>query len=534
MLTLIVDALASGRGWRASARDAIGAGPRAIAGVLERHGLECRIARAEEALRERRLLMNAGVILASAMTMDIEALRRLSYAVKLKSPETPMVAGGPAASDPYALLSRTLFDIAVIGEGEKTLEELLSIGLSRGAIPDPDDLKSVRGLAYRWRGRVVVTEQRPLMSGGELDSYRPSVRRVADYPHYFAARVYVEVVRGCSNFKRTSLKLRSGLECTGCNRCSSGSLAERLSCPAGIRPGCGYCSVPSLHGPPRSRSIESITSEVRELIALGVHRIVLSAPDFLDYMREKLVEPEPLTDPRSPEPNYSAIEELLASLRSIAEESGAYIMVENIKPSLFTERAARILAEYLPGTPVHIGCETGDPAHSRMLGRPSAPSEALEAARRAARHGLRPYVYFIHGLPAQTRETVERTVELIEKLDEAGVEKVTVYRFKPLPMSAFEHEPPGRPASRDPLSYRIVEAARQLNTRRKMRLVGKRMKVIVAEPHPRHRRYAYAYPLEDGPAVLLVDGAAMIASVVEAKVTRVLSDRLVEAEVSGS
>ena len=534
MLTLVVDALASGRGWRASARDAIGAGPRAIAGVLEKHGLECRIARAEDALRSRELLASADVVLASAMTMDIEALRRLSYAVKLKRPEVPMVAGGPAASDPAALLSRTLFDIAVIGEGEKALEELLSIGLSDGSIPDPDDLKSVRGVAYRWRGRVVVTEQRPLMPRRELDLYKPSTKRITDYPHYFAARVYVEVVRGCSNFNRTTLKLRSGLKCTGCNRCSSGSLAERLSCPAGIRPGCGYCSVPSLYGPPRSRSIELILSEVRELIALGVRRVVLSAPDFLDYMRDVLVEPEPLTDPRSPEPNYTAIEELLARLRDVAEEAGACIMLENVKPSLFTERAARLIAEYLPGTPVHIGCETGDPAHSRALGRPSTPAEALEAARRAARYGLKPYVYFIHGLPAQTQETVEKTVELMEKLSEAGVEKVTVYRFKPLPMSAFEHEPPGRPASRDLLSRRIVEVAKQLNTRRKLELVGKRMRVIVAEPHPRDRRHAYAYPVKGGPAVLLVNGASMIASVVEVEVTRVLSDRLVEAELAES
>ena len=45
----------------------------------------------------------------------------------------------------------------------------------------------------------------------------------------------------------------------------------------------------------------------------GVTRIVLSAPCFLDYGRDLLVEPEPLTDPRSPESNYNEIEKLLTA-----------------------------------------------------------------------------------------------------------------------------------------------------------------------------------------------------------------------------
>jgi radical SAM superfamily enzyme YgiQ (UPF0313 family) len=522
---LIVDALASGKGTRVATRDVIGAGPRTVAGVLETHGHETRITPVELYLR-RNGDEDYDALLVSGMTSDLQAIQRTVKKWR-RSSEGPVLLGGPAASDPERALSKTGADLAIIGEGEETLAELLSMGLD--ALND-GGLEDVRGVAYRGQNGVRVTPLRSVQGRDVYTRYRPSTRRIKDYPLHHAARVYVEAVRGCSNYHRARLG-SLGDACTYCERCTGAGLEERYDCPVGIPPGCGYCSVPSLYGPPKSRPAEAVHAEVQRLLEHGVRRVVLSAPGILDYGRDLLVAPEPLTDPRSPEPNYGALEELLAGLTALPRvtEGEASVMAENIKAALVTEKAADTLGTYLHGTPINLGFETGSDAHSAALGRPDTPSETLTALRRLKKAGLKPYVYFIHGLPGQSMETVSETVQTIHEAVRLGAERVILYRFTSLPMSAFAGCPSGPPAARDPLSRKIWEAAREANRGRKEALVGQRLRVVVAEPYGRDRRYMVAYPLRHGPVVLLEDAEGREGEVLDATVYEVASDRMVRA-----
>lgn len=498
-----------------------------MAGVLEGEGLRPRIAVVQAVLEGCVELGDYDLLLISGMTADLTAVRRVIS--KWKAAATgPIVVGGPVSSNPKDALIRAQGDLAVIGEGEQTLKELLDLGLNRGRMPRGEDVRNVLGVAYLDGGVVHVNGLRPAMRRGAYDRLTPSTRAIRDYPLYYAARVYVEVLRGCSNYLRARAALPEGA-CVGCGLCRSGALEERYDCPLGVPPGCGYCSVPSLYGPPKSRSVEKICREVRELLAEGVKRIVLSAPDLLDYGRDLLVEPEPLTDPRHPEPNYGSLEDLLSRITELDgfSEGEASVMIENLKAVLVTKRAARLLGRYLSGTPVNIGFETGSRAHGLLLGRPSAPEENLRAVRRLKRAGLRPYVYFIHGLPGQTAETVAETVKAIGESVEAGAARIILYRFQPLPMSAFSDRPAAPPAARDRLSNQIYEAALGANRALKKELVGRRLRVVVAEPYARDRRLYVAYPLRHGPVVLLEGANGRVGDVVEVVVSGVVSDRMV-------
>jgi len=508
-------------------RDAIGAGARAVAGVLEERGLRPRIAVAEAVLEGSVDLRDHDLLLVSGMTADLTAVRRVVSRWR-KASAGPVVVGGPITSEPADALVRARGDLAVIGEGEQTLEELLELGLDRGRLPGDEELSRLLGIAYLHGGTVRVNGLRPVMRRETYDRLTPSTRTIRDYPLYYAARVYVEVLRGCSNYLRAGAALADGA-CAGCDRCRSGSLEERYDCPRGVPPGCGYCSVPSLYGPPKSRSVEKICGEVRELLDGGVRRIVLSAPDLLDYGRDLLVDPEPLTDPRKPPPNYRALEELLSRLTDMDEfsEGEASVMMENIKASLVTDRAAELLGRYLPETPVSIGFETGSREHGIQLGRPSTPEENLRAVRRLRRAGLKPYVYFIHGLPGQTAETVNETVRAIGESVEAGAARIILYRFRPLPMSAFSNRPAAPPAVRDRLSGQIYAAAGEANRDLKEELVGRRLRVVVAEPYERDRRLHVAYPLLHGPVVLVEGARGRVGEVVDVVVGGVVSDRMV-------
>ncbi|HRY29333.1 MAG TPA: radical SAM protein [Elusimicrobiota bacterium] len=63
----------------------------------------------------------------------------------------------PSLTPEDYLFDGSPFDIVVRGEGELTLEEILSRGPAGG------DLSGVRGIAYRENGRLVLTEKRELM-----------------------------------------------------------------------------------------------------------------------------------------------------------------------------------------------------------------------------------------------------------------------------------------------------------------------------------------------------------------------------------
>ena len=535
MRALLVDCLGTIRGSRPATLDVIGAGPRAVAGVLEDLGCDVELTTPLAALRARRAMRKYDILLLSAMSTDLAAAWRVARAWRRQRGRKPIILGGPACADPVRALERVGCDICVVGEGEWAIMELWSSGLSDGRLPSHEELLAIRGIAFRARGgRICLTELRPASTRQELSKLPPpSWEVLKGYPFYWACRVYVEVLRGCSNYYRTTLPLPDGRACSDCGACRSGPLRERYYCPEGIPPGCGYCSVPSLFGPSRSLPVERIREDVRALIGAGARRLVLSASDVLDFGRDILVEPEPLTDPREPPANLEALEALFKAVSSIPEvaKGDAVIMLENVKPCLVSQEVAELLGDYFRGSPVSIGVETGSEEHSRSLGRPSGPREAIRAIRLLKKAGLRPQAYFIHGLPGQSSKTVSETIRAMEEAVKAGAERIILYRFRSLPMSAFGDMPSGPPAARDPLSSKLVEKARELNKALKARWVGKRVEVVVACRHPRREGYLVAYPMKHGPVVLLRGSEGLIGAVLTVRITSVISERVVLGEV---
>ena len=512
---LIIDALAAGAGRRRSSVDAIGAGPRTVAGVLEQRGKDYELTRVEEVLRNPRRFTSFDVILVSAMSMDYPSVLRVSRLFR----RSLKVLGGPITTDPR-VVSRLGFDLGVYGEGEVALDSLIEMGLFEGAL-DPEAAAEIPNVVVGGRPPREVRR----ISRREFWRFRPSVEALRSYrnPSFRASRVFVEVVRGCSNFRR-ALVLADWSVCSKCGLCLA-PLRRAEGCPQGIPPGCGYCSIPAVYGPPKSRRAADLVEEVRGIIGLGVRRIILSGADVLEYGRDFVS--SPVLDPEHPGPNVSAIKRLLSSIGSIPEvrEGSVYVGIENAKPSLMTEEVVEVLAERLPGTAIHVGVETGHEFHSRLLGRPCGPKRALEAISAAVRAGLRVYAYFIHGLPGQTVETAASTVALIERLYELGVEKVTVYRFRPLPGSAFEGMREGPPARRDRASSMIERAAREFNMARKRQMVDRVLEAVYSGSS--YRGLPVLYPLGEGPVMVSAERLRMKpGESIKVKVLRAVSDRM--------
>ncbi len=513
---LIVDALAAGRGRRTSSRDSIGCGPRTVAGIFECNHIECRIIRSED-IRSRKQLKQYDHLAVSAMTMDLPAVRRVIAAWRRMKNRGLVFLGGPIASSPQRILKTLRPDLLVIGEAEETLTELIR----KGIFTDSIDLSEVNGVGFVSDGNIVITAARAPIPEEHLDDYRPSVARIIDYPAYQAGKVYVEVLRGCSNFRRTRLRLADGRECIECGDCDSDDPFVRLNCPMDIPPGCGFCSVPATWGPPRSRTHDAIVQEIKGLLELGVHRIVLEAPDFLDYRRGI----HPLTDPCHPPANLDAISSLLQDIVALPEFAAgtAHLAIENIKACLFTEEVARVIASATPSTSPNIGLETGSETHARLIGKSSLPSDVMRAVKIARAHGMSPFVYLIYGLPGETAESVEESIQLMYRLDELGAERIILYGFRSLPNSAFAGL--SEPGPHDPFGVRMKTAARDINRRRKTEYVGQIVRGVVAEPSWDRLGYSIVYPLGEGP-IMTVHGGYSPGTVVDVKITKVLSEGL--------
>jgi radical SAM superfamily enzyme YgiQ (UPF0313 family) len=521
---LIIDALSAGTGHRDSSRDSIGCGPRAIAGIFEKHHIETRIHRAEEALATPRILKQFDHLAVSAMSMDFPAVRQVvkQWRNRIHSPPGRVVIGGPIASNP-GVLNDLAADVLVRGEGEATLEELVL----QQFFEYPLDLSTVKGIAYRAAEKIHVTPTREFISSEALSSvYSPSIGRIIDYHAYQASKVYVEVTRGCSNFRRPNLPLKDGRHCTDCGNCDSKNSEIRMECPEDIPPGCGFCSVPSTWGPPRSRSQDIIVREVKDLLDLGVHRIVLESPGFLDYMRGT----EPLTDPCYPPANLDAIRDLLGRLNTLPQvvNKTAHIAIENMKACLFTDNVAKTLTESMMSSSPNIGLETGSEQHMRAIGKYGYPSDVLTAVKIAVKHGMKPFVYFIYGLPGEDAESTRESITMMHDLSDAGAERIILYGFRPLPGSAFEGFPES--STRDENGIRLRREAERINRKKKNDYIGLIVRGIAAEPSWAQVGYTMIYPLEEGP-LMTVPGGFSTGTMVEVRIQRVLSSGLVEGEV---
>lgn len=489
----VIDVLARALGKRYTTFDVVGAGPRIIAGIASEYG-SVDLYPYEKAIKSTEEISKRDIVLISAMSSDHKALSTLIYKLRKLNRSLKIIVGGPISFEYTRILRELPVDLVVVGEAEIPLRQLLY----RYVIGDYE-YRSIPALAYVENDVVKLTSSHIHTPKQILDDIKPwtLVDRSYDYPQIY--RFYVEVVRGCSNYRRPMINLGE-LSCIECHRCISPILEERLNCPVNIPPGCGFCSVPYMFGHPRSRSIRSIYREISELVEHGARRIVLSGPDILDYGREELVK-GPLTDPCKPPANIEAIESLFNELYSIEEikNNKVVIMVENIKACLVNKEVGKLFERYLKNTTIHIGLETGcDWFNEKILGKPITLRQVLSACKILRDHSLRPYVYIMYGLPSSTREVYEETIKSIEELSRIGVEKITLYKYINLPATAFHKLPPDVEAFKE-LITRLRDIVDKYNLVAKRKLLYEKIEVYLYEDRGR----IYGYPVRHGPVVFV-------------------------------
>ncbi|QEE14964.1 radical SAM protein [Promethearchaeum syntrophicum] len=482
------------------------------------------------------------------MTMDLRITQRIFniWSEFHPNPSNRLaIIGGPITSDDNLLYKMKNVDLSINGVGEFALVALFQKNLSiikqnLKASKDPkwkfDLFSSIPGASFKQLNKI---SSNPKISPTENKWFATTSgfpHKLKSYKDYKTARIFVETLRGCSNFRRTGLKIKDTELCMNnqCNICRKENFKTQMNCPIQIPPGCGFCSTINEFGHPKSRDISTLITEIKTLIEMGVTRIVLGGPGFLDFHREDLI-PGSLINPSFPEPNYESLELFINQLVSMdkIKNHEVQLFIENVKASLCTNRALDIIAK-IPKAIFSIGCETGSKEFSNLLGRPGSPDQTFDAVSRAIERGIRIHVYFIHSLPGDNEKYTKETLELLNKFSNLGIDKITIYKYQELPGSPFYQ------ISRSLIHFnkktiknfnKIKRFVINYNRSQKQKMLGKIVKVFLSEANMLNPKDAIGWILEGGPKITVKNAAKYIGNFYDVQISSVISDRLVEGTI---
>ena len=290
----------------------------------------------------------------SAKSQTFASACRVARLAKEVNRRSLVIVGGP---HPSMVGSEALkcpdIDVAAVGEGERTIVELLR------AIETSGDLEAVPGIAFRRGERAALTPLRPFIE--DLDSlpfphaYAPRVLR--DYDRYpVTAFKYVFATRGCP-FR--------------CTFCGSHKIWSRRV---------------------RFRSPGNVAAEVQGLQGRGL-RFVHFDDDTFGVSRQYIGELCEALSSRCPGLKWSCelhVKLVEEGTISLMKSAGCYS--------------------------VQLGIESGSNEILREIRKNCTIEEALSAAAIIKKAGLELSVFFMVGFPQETEQTLKDTLRAMERI----------------------------------------------------------------------------------------------------------------------
>ena len=333
-------------------------GPLYIAAIVEQMGHEVIVIDCDAEEKHMQRIRNVceslhpDVVGFYAFTWNYRGAAQLAAFVRSICPKVKTIIGGPnATSFPEESLRSGEFDIAVMGEGEETVKELLD------ALKDGRSLHGVAGIAFKEGERVVKTTPREFII--DLDSI-PFPGR-----HFVPMGRYVDVFTRARRFATMIATRGCPFQCTFCNR--NARLGRVL----------------------RARSPDNVVAEMKKLRNdYAVREVMFFDDNFIldkswayDFCR--------------------AIED--AGLDMLWEiRTRVDTVDEEILKALKSAGCYRI----------RFGFEAGDNQILKNMKKGITVEQSLECARLCHKIGIEMFGYFILGAPGETEATMEKTVNL--------------------------------------------------------------------------------------------------------------------------
>ncbi|OGW79584.1 MAG: hypothetical protein A3G33_07250 [Omnitrophica bacterium RIFCSPLOWO2_12_FULL_44_17] len=309
----------------------------------------------EEALFNAISEFSPDIVAASANTPAYPVVKDLMDQIKEKYPSIKTIVGGVhITSLPEEVGKEKYFDVAVIGEGDTVIRELIS----------NEDLRKVPGILFRdSSGQLVQTEKRELLK--DLDSLPYPAWQLFDINKYCNSRLsarknpvgLLETSRGCA------------FQCNFCNKLTFGSRF-------------------------RVKSPQRVVDEIEYMLKAGFREIHIMDDSFTqDINRAKEI----------------CIEIVRRNLKF------PWAFINGIRVDMVDLEFFK-LAKKSGCWQVGFGIESGDQKILDRINKKTNLAEIENAVKSAQKSGISTFGFFILALAGETEDSIRRTIDFAKKL----------------------------------------------------------------------------------------------------------------------
>ena len=314
--------------------------------------------------------------------MTYEFPEATSFAKKIKEEfDIPVIIGGHHVTLMPTHFSSPPFDVAVTGEGERTLTELMQVFEKHGSFP-AKELSNVKGIIFKnERGANEITPVRPLIEN--LDEIPYPARDLLKMKEYYLTL-------------RKSVFRKFGIY---------GQMLTSRGCPYK----CIFCSTTLFWKRPRFHSADYVVGEMKHLVdKYDVDGILIFDDLFIA--------------------NKKRISEIASLMKKegIDEKIKLYIYARS---NLINDAILKDLKKMNVVT-IEFGLESGSEKILNFLKKGKVTVEDNKRALRLCKkYGFKTYGSFIIGSPEETEDDLKQTLNLVrdKNLDAAHVYQLTPY-----------------------------------------------------------------------------------------------------------
>ncbi|MEM2109929.1 MAG: radical SAM protein [Candidatus Odinarchaeota archaeon] len=281
----------------------------------------------------------------SMVTINHNAIR---IARALRDHVNLMIAGGPLPTlTPESYLNE--FDLVILGEGEKTIIEVLNECESNR------DWKKIKGIAYKNNNKIMITGRRSLIKN--LDTIPFPAREL------FPNKEYKWYWRKFHGYTSTSIISTRGCPYT-----------------------CDFCSNPVFGVSYRERSPSNVIEEMVEIKELGYERVFFTDDCFT----------------QNPKRIAEICEVIIRENIDLEWEclSRADVITRKLAKLMFNAGCKRIF----------FGIESGNDRVLRIIGKKITKRDVERSIKITAKTGIKTGGFFILGYPGDTTDTIIETV----------------------------------------------------------------------------------------------------------------------------
>ncbi len=240
--------------------------------------------------------------------------------------------------------------------------------------------------------KKAVPEALAMLGTSDISAIVDAVKSVAQQDDYFCKISEKPIYEYPENVQRQQITVGS---------------SSYLKIAEGCNYQCGYCIIPKLRGPYRSRTIENIVEEAKELGKKGVSEIVLIAQDTTAYGVDLYKKP--------------SLAKLLKELNKVEEIN--WIRVMYTYPSMFDDELIEAYANCDKVVKyVDIPLQHSHPEMLKAMRRPVMDYKDFISKLRDKIKGVAIRTTFIVGYPGETQEMFEHLYEFTKwaKFDKMG------------------------------------------------------------------------------------------------------------------